>query len=681
MNDFNPVYSVFETECNNSIESAGTWFKIYSFFKGSIDTLNHEEDISEGNKSNKNKFNPYATQNKTIIKECCSRHCQICSDNPKLLTYPCNKYDGRINITNYNKEHAILLKLERRYLLSHKDIRILVTKYSCTQHMHTLCFKVFSKNKVNYPIILQQYLDSIQDYRDKMVYSYEMYDHGKFIKKNGAKKIWYLFSHIQFDDLASLVEKVCKNNSGSLTTTPLCNEFKTKDNSITFDITCSLNNNVDINNLIMSKPLWITDYSTNSRLQKRLNIGYRRYYNDKFSFSHEMRYHTLMFSLDSFTISTITTSEGFGIIVSKIGYEVTEEDLVNILLKMISINNKNSKSTELSVYKLEDTESMNWLQGSLRKRTLDSIYLPATIKETIKNNIESFIANEKAYDTLGITYKLGLLLYGPPGTGKTSLVRALANDYNMSIYLLDLNNSGINDDNIAAILNSLPDSNKYKILLFEDVDAAFIDKEKIKNESKTVTDLASIGNLNSIRKATNSRQESDNRFDEDDDYEEDEDTHKQGSKKSNNNFDKSISEQKHLTYSGLLNAFDGVSSNQNKVIMIMTTNHKEKLGSALIRPGRIDYAYCIDYCTQEQIVEMIINLLCILRKDVDIDWDEMKLKINELAILIIDFNKEINEKSDKKIGITPAQIQAYVMKYSMSPTLLLNNYEELFNEN
>ena len=43
--------------------------------------------------------------------------------------------------------------------------------------------------------------------------------------------------------------------------------------------------------------------------------------------------------------------------------------------------------------------------------------------------------------------------------------------------------------------------------------------------------------------------------------------------------------QKYLTYSGLLNALDGVLSNQNGVITIMTTNHIEKLGDAFLRPG------------------------------------------------------------------------------------------------
>jgi len=42
-----------------------------------------------------------------------------------------------------------------------------------------------------------------------------------------------------------------------------------------------------------------------------------------------------------------------------------------------------------------------------------------------------------------------------------------------------------------------------------------------------------------------------------------------------------------LSFSGLLNAIDGVSSQEGRII-VMTTNFIEKLDPALIRPGRVD---------------------------------------------------------------------------------------------
>lgn len=42
-----------------------------------------------------------------------------------------------------------------------------------------------------------------------------------------------------------------------------------------------------------------------------------------------------------------------------------------------------------------------------------------------------------------------------------------------------------------------------------------------------------------------------------------------------------------LSYSGLLNALDGVTSSDAQLVF-MTTNHKQMLDPALIRPGRVD---------------------------------------------------------------------------------------------
>lgn len=54
-----------------------------------------------------------------------------------------------------------------------------------------------------------------------------------------------------------------------------------------------------------------------------------------------------------------------------------------------------------------------------------------------------------------------------------------------------------------------------------------------------------------------------------------------------------------MTFSGFLNALDGVASGEERVIF-MTTNHPERLDPALIRPGRVDLSALIDDATPEQ---------------------------------------------------------------------------------
>lgn len=57
--------------------------------------------------------------------------------------------------------------------------------------------------------------------------------------------------------------------------------------------------------------------------------------------------------------------------------------------------------------------------------------------------------------------------------------------------------------------------------------------------------------------------------------------------------------QSSVTFSGFLNALDGVASGEERIIF-MTTNHVEKLDPALIRPGRVDLAELIDDATPTQ---------------------------------------------------------------------------------
>jgi chaperone BCS1 len=54
-----------------------------------------------------------------------------------------------------------------------------------------------------------------------------------------------------------------------------------------------------------------------------------------------------------------------------------------------------------------------------------------------------------------------------------------------------------------------------------------------------------------------------------------------------------------VTFSGLLNALDGVASSEERIIF-MTTNHFSKLDPALIRPGRVDVQQLLDDAHGEQ---------------------------------------------------------------------------------
>ena len=61
-----------------------------------------------------------------------------------------------------------------------------------------------------------------------------------------------------------------------------------------------------------------------------------------------------------------------------------------------------------------------------------------------------------------------------------------------------------------------------------------------------------------------------------------------------------------MTFSGFLNALDGVASGEERIIFL-TTNHIERLDPALIRPGRVDLAALIDDADPEQAKTLFTN--------------------------------------------------------------------------
>jgi ATP-dependent 26S proteasome regulatory subunit len=59
-----------------------------------------------------------------------------------------------------------------------------------------------------------------------------------------------------------------------------------------------------------------------------------------------------------------------------------------------------------------------------------------------------------------------------------------------------------------------------------------------------------------------------------------------------------------LTLSTVLNILDGVLEQPGRII-IMTSNHPEKLDSALLRPGRIDVIVHFDFCKTHEVKEIV----------------------------------------------------------------------------
>ena len=111
-------------------------------------------------------------------------------------------------------------------------------------------------------------------------------------------------------------------------------------------------------------------------------------------------------------------------------------------------------------------------------------------------------------------------------------------------------------------------------------------------------------------------------------------------------FDKRNREGKQgLTFSGLLNAIDGVASGEGRILM-MTTNHLDRLDKALIRPGRADVKINFGNATKKQ-TEILYNRF-----------------FPGQEALAEEFGKTI---PDRKYSM--ATIQDYLMLYKNQPNL------------
>lgn len=62
-----------------------------------------------------------------------------------------------------------------------------------------------------------------------------------------------------------------------------------------------------------------------------------------------------------------------------------------------------------------------------------------------------------------------------------------------------------------------------------------------------------------------------------------------------------------VTYSGLLNALDGISAQEGVKIIFMTTNFRDALADSLCRSGRVDFEMEIGYADADQTMRMMKN--------------------------------------------------------------------------
>ncbi|KAH7352951.1 hypothetical protein KP509_19G071600 [Ceratopteris richardii] len=206
--------------------------------------------------------------------------------------------------------------------------------------------------------------------------------------------------------------------------------------------------------------------------------------------------------------------------------------------------------------------------------TFDTLALDPGMGERIKADLDAFSKGESFYHRNGRAWKRGYLLYGPPGTGKSSLIAAIANYMQFDIYDLELTKVSNNAD----LKSLLMQTTRKSVIVIEDIDCS------VKLSNRDGADEAS-------EKATDSNTSC------------------------------------KLTLSGLLNFTDGLwSCCGEERIFIFTTNFKERIDLALLRPGRMDMHILLSYCTFHAFKKLARNYLGIQEHPMYLELDEAMRK-------------------------------------------------------
>lgn len=198
----------------------------------------------------------------------------------------------------------------------------------------------------------------------------------------------------------------------------------------------------------------------------------------------------------------------------------------------------------------------------LRKRSFDTVFLPAGVAESLLGKVDKFLGSEQVYSDRGVPYHLGVFLSGKPGCGKSSAIHALASYLGRDVYFLNLNSVS----SAAELVHLFSQASwERAIMAIEDID----------------------GQTAALKSRTS---------------------------------DNTRGDQEVIDLSTVLNLLDGLISPHGMVVLA-TSNHPEMLDEALMRKSRFDLHLTLGELNWDQFLKMAAvyghdpNVLCNSEKD------------------------------------------------------------------
>ncbi|KAH8083503.1 P-loop containing nucleoside triphosphate hydrolase protein [Filobasidium floriforme] len=280
---------------------------------------------------------------------------------------------------------------------------------------------------------------------------------------------------------------------------------------------------------------------------------------------------------------------------------------------------------------IDSKDGGKWTQVALRsKRPIASVITSNNIAEDVAKDMREFLDSESWYTNRGIPWRRGYLLYGAAGAGKTSLIHACASALDLEVYCITLATEGLTDAILLKAMTLIPPGG---VVVMEDVDVAI---PKTSNEGLNRDDAP-------VKKEEENR--------------------KKGDRGSSGG---------HITLSGLLNAIDGISGSDGR-LLFMTTNKKEMLDEALIRPGRADLSFEFFKATSDQIERMfkaffpVDEIIKANSSHADTDSGDEE---DEKSIWTDEYIEELAKLYSAKVPkdfLSTAAVQGHLMVHKNSP--------------